>query len=164
MQEHQYVEMICRLADQPKLENTILKGFEVKSLKSASEVGLYECYYAAFQAGDAQFFFDQSEMERREFFGTLCLEDAKEEHASVLIAKSEIIVGFTYAIPYGDSNLHISCMVVHPDYQYQGLGKFMVRYAIEKAAAQGCRSITLGTDTNMGAFQLYHKHGFIVKE
>jgi ribosomal protein S18 acetylase RimI-like enzyme len=51
-------------------------------------------------------------------------------------------------------------MVVHPDYQRQGLGAFMVQYVKVKTAEQGCRSITLGTDTSMSAFQLYRKYGF----
>jgi ribosomal protein S18 acetylase RimI-like enzyme len=53
-------------------------------------------------------------------------------------------------------------MVVHPDHQRQGLGSFMVQFAKQEVAAQGHQSITLGTETSMGAFQLYRKYGFII--
>lgn len=160
MSENQYVEMICHLADQPQTKIFLPKGFEAKPLKSASEDELYECYCAAFQAGDAAFFFEQSATERREYFETLELDQARENPASVLITRGDVVAGFTYVIPYGEGNRHISCMVVHPDYQRQGLGAFMVQYAKAKVADQGCRSITLDTDTKMGAFQLYRKYGF----
>jgi len=160
MTENQYVEMICQLIDQPKTKIALPKGFESKSLKAASEDELYECYCVAFQAGDAAFFFEQSETERREYFETLELDQARENPASVLITKGDVIVGFTYVIPYGEGDQHISCMIVHPDHQRQNLGAFMVQHVKAKGAEQGCRSITLGTDTSMGAFQLYRKYGF----
>ena len=165
MSENQYVEMIFELTDHPPVQNSIPKGFRARSLQTATDDELYECYYAAFQAGDAQFFFEQSEAERREYFDTLGLAQAREEAASVLITQNEIVAGFTLAIPYLEGNRHISCMVVHPSFQRRGLGAFMVQYVIKKATAQGCRSITLGTDTQMGAFQLYRKYGFeIIQE
>ncbi len=164
MPKNKYAEMICQLAEQPQTEILIPTGFEVQSLKDADDAALYQCYYAAFSAGDAAFFFEQSETERCEYFNTLCFEEACNEPGSSVILKGGEIIGFTYVIPYGKGNCHISCMCIHPDFQRQGLGEFMLLYAMQEIAAQGNISITLGTDTNMAAFQLYRKFGFKIKE
>lgn len=55
-------------------------------------------------------------------------------------------------------------MCVHPGHQRQGLATFMLRHAAEKVAEQGDMTITLGTDTDMAAFQLYRRHGFKILE
>jgi ribosomal protein S18 acetylase RimI-like enzyme len=160
MPESKYVEMICRLAERPQVEIVLPQGFQVASLKDADEDALYRCYYAALEAGDARFFHHQSKAERREYFDTLRLEEARNESGSSVILKDGDIVGFTYVIPYGKGNCHISCMCVHPDHWRQGLGTFMLLHAMKNVAAQGYRSITLGTGTTMGAFQLYRRYGF----
>jgi ribosomal protein S18 acetylase RimI-like enzyme len=164
MSEIEYVEMICYL-EGLNINNVMFpEGFEAQSLIDAKEDDLYRCYYLAFQAGDAQFFFDQNEDERREYFDTLGLDKARNEPGSVLILKDGAIVGFTYVLPYGEGNRHISCMCVLPEYQRQGFGTFMLRFALEKVANAGHKSITLGTDTAMGAFQLYRMNNFKVME
>lgn len=162
MPENKYVEMICHLNDNPDVNVKLPAGFEVQSLSTVDEDDLYQCYYEAFEAGDAQFFFEQTETERRDFFDELELVEARGEPGSVVICKDGSVMAFTYVIPYGDKNRHISCMVVHPNYQRQGLGAFMVQFAKQEVASQGHQSITLGTDTNMGAFQLYRKYGFTI--
>lgn len=162
--QNQYVEMICQLAEQTKIELVLPENNAVKPLHTASNDQLYQCYYEAFAAGDAQFFFAQTEPERREFFDTLEMTPARREPTSLLLEKDGRIVAFTAVLPYGEANCHISCMCVLPGFQGQGLGRFMLDFVKQKAAAQGYRTITLGTDTNMVAFQLYCKHGFKVVE
>ncbi|MBC8506133.1 MAG: GNAT family N-acetyltransferase [Anaerolineales bacterium] len=164
MLENRYVEMIYHLAEQPQIEISLPFGFEVKDLKHANKDELYSCYYAAFERGDARFFFKQSEVERREYFNTLCLNEARSEPGSSVILNKGRSISFTYILPYGEGNCHISCMCVHPDFQHQELGKFMLHHAIREVSAQGHSSITLGTDTKMSAFHLYQKHGFEIME
>jgi ribosomal protein S18 acetylase RimI-like enzyme len=53
-------------------------------------------------------------------------------------------------------------MCVHPDYQRQGLGTFMLRYAMREAVTKGMESITLGTEASMVAFKFYLSQGFEV--
>ena len=164
MTENKYVEMICDLNEQPWDEIALPGDYKIGSLKEAQEDELYRCYYAAFKAGDARFFFEQNEMGRREYFDMLCLDEARNEPGSSIIRKNGKIAGFTYVLPYGDGNRHISCMCVHPDDQRRGLGAFMLRHAIKEVAAQGSKSITLGTDTRMAAFRLYCQYGFKIME
>lgn len=164
MPENKYVEMICYLSERPQDENDLRDDYEVMSLKNTSKEELYRCYYSAFKDGDAQFFFEQSETERREYFEMLRLGEAREEPGSSVILQNGEIIGFTLVLPNGEGNRHISCMCVLPDFQRQGLGRFMLRYAMKEGAAQGNRSITLSTDTNMAAFQLYRRNGFEIVE
>jgi ribosomal protein S18 acetylase RimI-like enzyme len=162
--KEKYVEMVCHLSEQTIGAVAPPTGFEVKPLSTAPVDDLYPCYYAAFEAGDARFFFEQSEEERREYFDTLGLERALNEPASVVLVKGQRIAGFTCVLPYGEGNRHISCMCVHPDFQRKGLGKFLLRLVVNAVAQGGHETITLGTSTGMGAFHLYRKHGFEVME
>jgi ribosomal protein S18 acetylase RimI-like enzyme len=162
--ESKYVEMVCRLSEQSVVEAAPLVGLQVRHLSQIDDGDLYPCYYAAFQAGDAQFFFEQGEKERREYFDTLGLETALKESASVALVQGRRLVGFVYVLPYGEGNCHISCMCVHPDWQRRGLGKLLLRLAMDKAAQDGYRTMSLGTSISMGAFQLYRQHGFEIKE
>jgi ribosomal protein S18 acetylase RimI-like enzyme len=159
-----YIAMICLLGDQADCTASLPPGYEVRPLTEAHEADLYQCYYAAFQNGDAQFFFHQPEDKRRYYFDSLCLEDARVEPGSLIICKNEAVVGFTFVLPYGETNRHISCMCVHPDHQRQGLGEFMLHHALQAVGTQGYKSITLGTERSMGAFQLYRKYGFKILE
>ena len=131
-------------------------------MAEADREALYACYVAAFAAGDALFFFDQDEQERRSFFEYLGLDEAREEPASLILRHQEQLVGFTYVLPYGESNRHISCMCVHPEWQGQDLGKLMLRRVMRQVAAGGQETITLGTETGMRAYHLYRKQGFQV--
>jgi ribosomal protein S18 acetylase RimI-like enzyme len=116
----------------------------------------------AFSAGDASFFFQQDEAERRGYFNTLGIEEAVGEKASLALTQGGRMVGFTLVLPYGEANCHISCMCIHPDYMGQGMGKLLLRLIKKRALEQGYETITLGTDVNMRAFDLYRKHGFEV--
>jgi GNAT superfamily N-acetyltransferase len=52
-------------------------------------------------------------------------------------------------------------MVVRPEYRSAGAGAVILQAAKDKAAAEGCRRITLLTDgSNTGAQKFYKKHGF----
>lgn len=160
MTKNTYVEMICHLERQTGGTIPLPPGYEVRSLYDTHAEDLYRCYYAAFQDGDAQFFFHQPEDEKKLYFDSLCLGEARSEPGSAVIFKDGIVVGFTFTLPYGETNRHISCMCVHPEHQRHGLGKFMLRHAIQAVKNQGYKSITLGTEQEMVAFQMYQKYGF----
>jgi ribosomal protein S18 acetylase RimI-like enzyme len=164
MSKIKLVEMCCDLTVQSNREVTLPIGYTVETLENIREQDLYPCYLAAFQAGDSQFFMGQSPGERREFYGTLAFEQARKELGSSMILKDEGIAGFTFLVPYGQSNRHISCMCVHPSFQRQGLGAFMLEYAKKMAGQQDHQSITLWTEADMGAFKLYRQHGFMTTE
>ncbi|MGE4594905.1 MAG: GNAT family N-acetyltransferase [Gammaproteobacteria bacterium] len=52
-------------------------------------------------------------------------------------------------------------MVVLPKYRDQGMGSKLLDYAIQFAKEQGCKRISLLTDSdNKGAHLFYQKHDF----
>lgn len=159
-----YVEMVCDLAQAAKIDIVVPSYLAVKPLADANVEKIYQCYVDAFSVGDAQFFYSQNETEKREFFDTLGRERALPEAASHILVQGSRLVGFAYVLPYGEGNCHISCMCVHPDFQGQGLGKLILQIIQKRAAAQGYKTITLGTETGMRAFQLYRKYGFVVEK
>lgn len=157
-----YVEMACDLSQLAGLNVVVPPDLIVRPLAEAGVEEIYRCYVAAFSVGDAQFFYSQNETEKRAFFDTLGRERALPEAASHILRQGSRLVGFAYVLPYGEGNCHISCMCVHPDFQGQGLGKLSLQIIQKRAAAQGYKTITLGTETEMRAFQLYRKYGFVV--
>lgn len=154
------VDMMCDLATQEAAEIVLPTGFELHKIHTATEDALYQCYYAAFSAGEAQFFLDQSDNERREYFSTLGIRGALNEEASLVLMKAQQVIGFTLAVPDGAKNLHLSCICIHPDFGQRGLGKLLLLRTMKKAAQQGIKTMTLFTDTDMRAFQLYKRSGW----
>ena len=80
--ELSYVDMICDLVQQTTLDPAVPAGLALRPLKGVNNDELYDCYYAAFRAGDAQFFHAQTDQERRAYFETLDLVEARDEAAS----------------------------------------------------------------------------------
>ncbi len=157
-----YVEMICDLKQCPVKNLNVPPDVVIKPLADADPEEIYRCYVAAFSKGDAQFFFRQTEAEKRDFFNTLGRESAIQEDASHILMQGSRLMGFAYVLPYGEANYHISCMCIHPDFQGRGLGKLSLKFIQKNAAKQGYKTITLGTETEMRAFKLYQKYGFVI--
>jgi GNAT superfamily N-acetyltransferase len=55
-------------------------------------------------------------------------------------------------------------MYVHPDWPGQGLGKLTLRHVMQRGADRGLKTITLDTETSIGAYHLYREHGFQFSE
>lgn len=159
-----YVEMICYLAQQTLPALSVPAGLELVPLREANRDELYHCYEAAFRAGDAQFFHQQTTQEQRAYFDTLGLEEAREEPASLVIRQDGRLLGFALVLPYGRLNRHISCMCVHPERQRTGLGKLMLSTIMQQVTQQNFQTITLGTETGMRAFDLYRQFNFEIVE
>jgi ribosomal protein S18 acetylase RimI-like enzyme len=157
---NQLVEMICHLTGSEAEDHNLPPGLISSSLIEASDYTIYPCYLAAFKAGDSQLFQGQDETEHWAFFDTLCFEKAQHEPASMMVNKGNKVIGFSFVIPYGDRNRHISCMCVHPDYQRRGLGTYMIQHAKREAFSRGQKTISLWTETMMGAYKLYVRNGF----
>ena len=63
---------------------------------------------------------------------------------------------------HGDDNRHISCMCVLPQFQSQDLGRLLLYEVMKCVANQRHKSITLGTEPEMRAYDLYRKNGLQV--
>jgi ribosomal protein S18 acetylase RimI-like enzyme len=86
------------------------------------------------------------------------------EPTSLTLMKDQQLVGFSFVLPYGDANCHISCMCIAPEFRRMGLGELMLHTIMQNAPKQGYQTITLGTDTSMAAYKLYEKNGFEVMD
>jgi GNAT superfamily N-acetyltransferase len=160
----QYVEMLKELPGQAHEQTVHESGIVLAPLAQASIESLYQCYHDAFSNGDASFFFMQNEEERRVYFDTLGYVSAVKETTSFTLYDGERLIGFSYVLPYGEGNCHLSCMCIAPDYRRKGLGQYLLDQILAAAMQVGYKTITLGTNRSMGAFQLYEKNGFEVME
>jgi GNAT superfamily N-acetyltransferase len=159
-----YVEMICDLARHTLPPPSVSGGLKLLPLREALRDELYRCYQAAFQAGDAQFFPHQTEQEQQAYFDTLGLEEARDEPASLVLRQDGRLVGFALVLPYGRMNRHNSCMCIHPEWQRNGLGKALLTAIIWRAKQKNMKTVTLGTEMGMRAFNLYRQYNFEIVE
>jgi len=155
-----YFCMKCILSEQEYSGFEVPAGIEIKQTTQVSEDDLYHCYCDAFSAGEAEFFFDQTEDEKWEFFKELSPSEALIEECSLVFIKDQHVVGFTYLLEYGgEENSHLSLICIHPDFQGQGLGKALL-FTTMKKAARKYRAMTLYTEADTSALELYRACGF----
>lgn len=155
-----YVEMICNI----ELINIpyvgLKNGYSFKRVSEFDEEEIYKCYLNAFSEGDARFFAYQGEQEKREYFNSLSEPDVLYEDSSIVLMFKNQIIGFSYVLKFEEENHHISCMCILPEFQGNGLGKYLLFYIMNKVYDDNAKTITLGTETDMKAFKLYEKYGF----
>lgn len=78
-----------------------------------------------------------------------------------VLTLDEKIAGYIVLWDYGES-LHIANITVHPDFRRMGLGRYMIRFAKEKARELGMKAITLEVrKSNEPARRLYESEGFV---
>lgn len=156
-----YVEMNCTL-DQGHYDDDLPRSeVQVDSITQFEAEQLFECYTQAFSGGDAAFYHRQNPAERRRYFDEeLGFPDVLSHPASFAFLEDGNLIGFALVMDYLESNFHISCMCLRPEYQGCGLGKAMLNRIKNVAVQNGCRSLSLGTEPAMRAYHLYRKHGF----
>lgn len=72
------------------------------------------------------------------------------------------LVGLIRTVGDGCSILYIQDLLVHPDYQRQGIGQTLVTQTV--AAAENIRQIFLSTENTEKTVQFYHSVGFVTME
>ena len=154
-----YTDMTCELTDLPA--PTVSGNFDFKKIKDVQYSELYKCYTASFENGKAQFFKHQDDSEKKEYFEELYMKEYADTNLSIAITEGDKLIGFSYVLEFEPHVKHISCMCVHPDYQGKGVGTLLMNYITLKAKKSGARMITLGTEPQMAAYQLYKNHGFV---
>lgn len=165
MTQFKYVEMVCNL-DQNTYDDSIqVKDMVIEPINNTELHILFECYTQAFGSGDAEFFKHQNKEEQKRFFEEkLGFPDVLNNPASFTYKINDKVIGFALVLPYLENNYHISCMCILPEYQNRGLGKAMLNRIKNIAQDNGCKSLTLGTETEMKAYHLYKNHGFTITE
>jgi ribosomal protein S18 acetylase RimI-like enzyme len=88
------------------------------------------------------------------------------QHSFLVVSMWEIkgkkrrLIGFARATSDHAFNATVWDVVVHPDFQSQGLGKAMMRYMIRNLRSQDISNITLFADP--GVIDFYRRLGFIL--
>jgi len=159
-----YVDMVYEVNLEEIPDLIIPKELSMNSINLVEENDILQCYLAAFESGDAKFFVYQTKTERLEYFHTLYEPDILDEEASIVLIKDNLIIGFSYVLEFEENSRHISCMCIHPEFQGKGLGKLLLFKIVNVVSKQGAKYITLGTETEMRAFNLYKNNGFTVSE
>lgn len=155
-----YFCMKCTFSEHEYADVKIPAGVEISQTREVKKEDLYYCYYDAFSGGEAQFFFDQTEVERWGFFTELAPAEAVNEECSLVLMKDQQVIGFTYVLNYGrEGNGHLNLICIHPDFQGQGLGRILLQLTMKKAAQQ-YKTMTLYTEADTNALELYKKCGF----
>lgn len=94
------------------------------------------------------------------------LDRAVEAEQSVLVAELDRqVVGFVTVSQHrhwaGDTDAYIGELVVAPDYEGRGIGKALVRAALDWARSQGYQRVAVATGAaNTAARALYASLGF----
>ncbi len=90
------------------------------------------------------------------------------ETGSVFVYESDgfiqgmVVILFTVSTALGKKVAILEDMIVSPEYRQNGVGTSLVRYAVDYATNEGCGRITLLTDYDNDAAQVfYRKCGFI---
>ena len=158
-----YVEMKCNLDEQGVIKSDLETGLQLEPIDAISPESLYQCYLDTFRAGDAQFFQLQDEDEQSRYYQEeLGFPEVLDNPASFAFLLDGDLIGFSLVMAYLEKNYHISCMCILPAYQGKGYGKRMLDQIQSIALKNGIETLTLGTEPDMKAFQLYHKGGFEV--
>ena len=160
--ELSYVEMNCKVEKNLPAPIDLPEGYSLKLLESTQPEELFPIYQAAFEHGEARFYFLQDESERRDYFHTLGWDEA-HPLTSHLIEWNAKPVAFSLVLPFSLRSYHISCMCVHPDHQRLRLGEAMLIHILRSAAAADVPIISLGTEPEMRACCLYTKYGFEIR-
>lgn len=155
---YDYVDMIKVLESAKSIEG------DFKRVSDFSEYELKKVYHDAFSKGDARFYTYQTEEERKSFWSFLCYERACNDPLSLAYEEDGQLIGYILTYPEYKGNHHISCMCIRSDHFHRGIGRKLMNKLFELAYLNGDKLITLGTETNMVAYQLYIKTGFEVTQ
>ena len=136
-------------------------GIQVRPVTDVDQDELYRCYHDTLSAVQSRFYFDQSETERRAYFDTFGQTYGRHVKTSLALIQDEQIVGFSYTIPFGGEYLHLDWMGIHPDARRRGLGRFLLRLIMGRAAGEGFQTMGLSCDAaNTRAIALYRSLGW----
>jgi len=133
---------------------------ELAQVQTVDREALYQCHYAAYMRGDAQYFYQMDDRERRADFERITSSDIRGHPASLVITQEGRIIG--YCLLFGDGDFsELMSLAVLPGFRRRGLGIFLLGACMEEAARQGHKTMHLIVDVrNEGAAQLYRKCGF----
>jgi ribosomal protein S18 acetylase RimI-like enzyme len=135
-------------------------GVRLAQIQSVDAEALYQCHHQAYMQGDAQYYFQMDDEERRDDFERIYAPDIRAHPASLVLTKDDRILGYVLLFSQGDFT-EVMSLAVHPDVRRQGYGMLLMRECLTRAAQEGHKTMHLIVDVNnQRAEQLYRRCGF----
>jgi len=88
----------------------------------------------------------------------------------LVLRKNDVVIGmvnllYTISTALGGRVAILEDVIIHPDYRGGGRGSLLFKYALDFAQSQGCKRVTLLTDSsNLGAQKFYQRHGLVIMQ
>ncbi|MCE7794458.1 GNAT family N-acetyltransferase [Salipaludibacillus sp. CUR1] len=93
------------------------------------------------------------------------VEEYLEKGACFVAEKNREVIGVYVLLPLKYDSAEIKNIAVSPKYQGKGIGKKLVKHAIEEARKRGFTTIEIGTgNSSIGQLALYQKCGFRISK
>jgi ribosomal protein S18 acetylase RimI-like enzyme len=152
-------QMECALPAETRTTSHPL-DMELAQVQTVDKEALYQCHCAAYASGDAQYFHQMDERERRADFERILSPNTRGHPASLVITHRGRLMGYCLLFSKGEFS-ELMSLAVHPDVRRRGLGMFLLCACMERAAEQGHTTMHLIVDVrNEGAARLYRKCAF----
>ena len=132
---------------------------EIIPVASLAEDELYANYAACVAQGEIELVSRQSDEERREYFTSLVAETLAHP-ASLALMEGDELLGFALVASTSESTAHLAWIGVLPERRGQGLGARLLCEVLETSLREQVETMSLYTDTSVGAQTLYHRLGF----
>jgi ribosomal protein S18 acetylase RimI-like enzyme len=135
-------------------------GMQLAQVQSVDGEALYQCHHKAYMQGDAQYYFQMDEGERRDDFERIYAPKIRRHPASLVLTSDDEIVGYVLLFSQGDFT-EVMSLAVHPGFRRQGCGKLLMCECLQRAAGEGHKTMHLIVDVkNEAAENLYRQCGF----
>jgi ribosomal protein S18 acetylase RimI-like enzyme len=139
---------------------SIPSGMNLAQIQTVEAEALYQCHHEAYLAGEAQYYFQMDEVERRDDFERIYAPNIRAHPASLVLTENGNVIGYILLFAEGGFSEVIS-LAVHPDFRRQGLGKLLMNACLKRANEEGLATMHLIVDVkNQGAEALYRQCGF----
>lgn len=136
--------------------------FAIKTVPTATipTDELTKNFAACVAHGEIEFMSKLSEDDRREYFDSLA-EDTLNHQGSLALTEDDRLLGFTLAATTSETIAHLAWIGVLPDHRSKGLGRQLLCRVMETCRNDRINTMSLYTDTDVGAQTLYHGLGFV---
>jgi ribosomal protein S18 acetylase RimI-like enzyme len=133
---------------------------EVTHVMVVDEADLYRCFQDTFKNYQLPYISSLRDNERREVFDRLYSYPGISSPASLAFLSDDRIAGFSFCYS-GDGGGVLDLMCIHPDFQRQGLGQFMLSQCMYHIAQAGDNKLALICELkNSSALNFFIKFGF----
>lgn len=142
-------------------ESEISEGVTLAQIRTTDEAALYECHHQAYLQGDAQYYFQMDDKERKDDFKRIYSERVQKHPASLVLTEEGNVAGYVMLFAEGDFT-EVMSLAVHPDYRRKGYGRLLMNECLRRAGENGhARTHLIVDQKNVKAYSLYKQCGFL---